>query len=161
MLKKVCGFVGQTKKNLSWLHSAFVEGDSSRTLSGNPRKNTTMVLRAGFWNRKWIKSWNFRGKTIFKSSLYQVCGALGSVCCCCAFLTRWHEFIWGNFVVFEEKISVNVSDKEEGSVAEVENLKAGKRKLKASITSQLNELETGNWNVWKDLMKKPCKSLKS
>ena len=64
-------------------------------------------------------------------------------------------------MVFEEKISVNVSDKEEGSVAEVENLKAGKRKLKASITSQLNELETGNWNVWKDLMKKPCKSLKS
>ena len=51
--------------------------------------------------------------------------------------------------------------KEEGSVAEVENLKAGKRKLKASITSQLNELETGNWNVWKDLMKKPCKSWKS
>ena len=64
-------------------------------------------------------------------------------------------------MVFEEKISVNVSDKEEGSVGEVENLKAGKRKLKASITSQLNELETGNWNVWKDLMKKPCKSLKS
>ena len=54
-----------------------------------------------------------------------------------------------------------MSDKEEGSVAEVENLKAGKRKLKASITSQLNELETGNWNGWKDLMKKPCKSLKS
>ena len=54
-----------------------------------------------------------------------------------------------------------MSDKEEGSVSEVENLKAGKRKLKASITSQLNELETGNWNVWKDLMKKPCKSLKS
>ena len=52
-------------------------------------------------------------------------------------------------MVFEEKISVNVSDKEEGSVAEVENLKAGKRKLKASITSQLNELETGNWNVWR------------
>ena len=54
-----------------------------------------------------------------------------------------------------------MSDKEEGSVAEVENLKAGKRKLKASITSQLNELETENWNVWTDLMKKPCKSWKS
>ena len=25
-------------------------------------KNTTMALRVGFWNRKWIKSWNFRGK---------------------------------------------------------------------------------------------------
>ena len=37
-----------------------------------------------------------------------------------------------------------MSDKEEGSAGEVENLKAGKRKLKASITRQLNELETGN-----------------
>ena len=35
-------------------------------------------------------------------------------------------------MVFEQKISVNVSDKEEGSVAQVANLKAGKRKLKAS-----------------------------
>ena len=50
---------------------------------------------------------------------------------------------------------------EEGSAGEVENLKAGKLKLKASMTRQLNELETGNWNVWKDFRKKPCKSWKS
>ena len=38
-----------------------------------------------------------------------------------------------------------MSDKEEGSAGEVENLKAGKRKLKASITGQLaNELAGRN-----------------